>query len=284
MVLTSVLRAIHTSRAAGVLLGIRSFLGSKVAMALPGSSISNPVDSCTTEKDLQHQVFVNHAGPDGGEFAAAVNEKLQNKGIKTFIDYESLPFGEEWRPNIRENASGSKIFVAVLTPKYLDRGDGAKKPFWPMHELDLAMQVSKEREEKGLGGIKFLPVYKGITVEDIGKSLENWKSNWEEMKSKHMNKETGQSDIDPDRWAQNLKDLEGIQGAIHSGGKATIIDLQDRVVQFVLKHLHLKLDVPTNIFGVERPFQDICEKLQSGGCIGLYGIGMFQFFIHLCCA
>lgn len=242
-------------------------------MASPGSATLNPGDSCTTEKALQHQVFINHAGPDGDEFAAAVNEKLQNMRIQTFIDYENLLFGEEWRPNIRENASGSKVFVAVLTPQYFDRGDDVKKPFWPMHELDLAMQISKERKAQGLCGINILPVYKGIKISDIEMSLENWKSDWEEMKGKHMNKDTGQSYIDPDRWEQNLKELEGLQGRIQIDDKATITDFQNRVVQKVLELLPPKLDDPDKVFGIEDTFSEICSMLQNGGCIGLYGIG-----------
>jgi hypothetical protein len=95
-------------------------------------------------------VFVNHTGRDqhllSGLFAADLADALQSGGIQAFIDYTGIGHGDVWPSTLREEAASCAVFVAVVSEPYTRR-------FWPMHELDIAMQRwREERANPGGGG------------------------------------------------------------------------------------------------------------------------------------
>jgi hypothetical protein len=94
-------------------------------------------------------VFVNHTGSGqhvlSGVFAAELADALESGGVQAFIDYTGIDHGNVWPNTLREEAASCAVFVAVVSEPYTRR-------FWPMHELDIAMQRWREEQADPGGG------------------------------------------------------------------------------------------------------------------------------------
>jgi predicted nucleotide-binding protein len=104
---------------------------------------------------LKVDVFISHASEDKDEVARPLAEKLQELGLKVWLDEFSLKVGDSLRASIDRGLSEARFGVAIISPHFL-----AKK--WPQHEL--AALVAKET---GAGAPVLLPVWHNITAQEV---------------------------------------------------------------------------------------------------------------------
>lgn len=85
---------------------------------------------------MQYHVFISYAradnqprGPDGRSRVDIFNDELKARhrrltghDLKTFFDTSDLKNGEDWEARIQPESRRSRIFIAILSPNYLDSG------------------------------------------------------------------------------------------------------------------------------------------------------------------
>ena len=68
----------------------------------------------------KYDIFISYRREDGAQYARILSIVFQNRGYHVFLDYDELTdgiFGEKLRKALEE----ASIFVAILSPHYLDR-------------------------------------------------------------------------------------------------------------------------------------------------------------------
>ncbi|CAM9592167.1 unnamed protein product, partial [Chrysoparadoxa australica] len=204
-----------------------------------------------SKKALVRRAFISHTGQDEDlegrspqTFANELHCYLKQNRVETFIDHE-IEKGRPYRTDIREAASTSRVMVVVLSPRYPER-------YWCMVELDLAMKAGAE--------INILPVYYGISNGNDLTVKDKWKEEWKKMQDE------GKEGVDLERWENNLRALEGMQGFMleHFVGKAAQTKLKKNVAKKVRKllpstELPQRLPVPSL-----QPMHGYIEDLRPG--------------------
>lgn len=228
-------------------------------------------------------MFINHTGPKqnqaAGRFAANLAKRMQLAGIDTFIDFKSLHKGEPWRPRLQAAAANSRMFVAVVCKEYACR-------FWPMLELDLAMQRWDKHQrtqaagsgQQGTSPTHILPVlYERLSEADVRKVARHWNN----KRVLAALSEEERLQVDAERWASNLTRLCGDLQAFRTVsycGKGSEVELQDDIVARVHEVLPPLFAMPAAIFGGH--LQAVLKLLEApgasraGACgVWLHGLG-----------
>ncbi|MBQ5931785.1 MAG: TIR domain-containing protein, partial [Tidjanibacter sp.] len=86
---------------------------------------------------MNYDVFISYRREDGKEFARQIQLKLENYGYKVFLDLEELKDGK-FDQRIIDAICGSKVFVALLTPRYMSRCGNAED--WVRKEIECAAE------------------------------------------------------------------------------------------------------------------------------------------------
>jgi hypothetical protein len=120
-------------------------------------------------------VFISHAGGDqhAADFAVYLHGQLMNRGIAAFMDDQTLHGGMDWSQVITTWAVRSKVFIAILSPKFPTRK-------WPLCELHLARHHRLQQHAKTI------PVLFGVSRSDLeqpGSSevSETWPWVWQKL-------------------------------------------------------------------------------------------------------
>ena len=69
---------------------------------------------------MNYDIFISYRREDGKEFARQIQLKLENYGYSVFLDVEELKDGV-FDQRIIDAICGSKVFIALLTPRYMSR-------------------------------------------------------------------------------------------------------------------------------------------------------------------
>lgn len=86
---------------------------------------------------MNYDVFISYRREDGKEFARQIQLKLENYGYKVFLDLEELKDGK-FDQRIIDAICGSKVFVALLTPRYMSRCGNVED--WVRKEIECAVE------------------------------------------------------------------------------------------------------------------------------------------------
>ena len=88
-------------------------------------------------KAQQYDIFISYRREDGNAFARQMQLKLENYGYRVFLDVEELKDGV-FDQRIIDAITGAKVFIALLTPRYLCRC--ANDEDWVRKEIECALQ------------------------------------------------------------------------------------------------------------------------------------------------
>ncbi len=86
---------------------------------------------------MNYDIFISYRREDGKEFARQIQLKLENYGYKVFLDLEELKDGK-FDQRIIDAICGSKVFVALLTPRYMSRCGNVED--WVRKEIECAVE------------------------------------------------------------------------------------------------------------------------------------------------
>lgn len=87
-----------------------------------------------------YDIFISYRREDGAQYARILQLELQKRGYHVFLDYDELTdgiFGE----NIRQAIEDAPVFIAILSPHYLDRC--IHEHDWVRGELLMAVKLNK---------------------------------------------------------------------------------------------------------------------------------------------
>lgn len=73
----------------------------------------NTVKQKSTE---ELRVFVSHAAADRGPARRLSNSMARRHGVRVFDPAEMLSAGGDWQAKLRDELTGSDVFVALMTP------------------------------------------------------------------------------------------------------------------------------------------------------------------------
>lgn len=143
-----------------------------------------PYYFCRHTDTLYPVAFISYTGQDkkANLFATQLATALEAKGTPCFFAEVALTAGVEWAPAIRDLASHCKVFVPVISPKYLERP-------WCLTELHLAVNRCAVGAESvpvlvsGLGLIKDDIVQLTRKSLVLGDKQQGWFNKWEGMAS-----------------------------------------------------------------------------------------------------
>ena len=101
-----------------------------------------------------YDVFISHASEDKPDFVNPLVEKLQDAGIRVWIDTLEMRWGKSLREQIDNGIKRSKFAILVLSKHFF-----AKK--WPQRELDGILA------KESMTGNPPLPIWHNITQEEL---------------------------------------------------------------------------------------------------------------------
>ncbi len=101
-------------------------------------------------------IFISHASEDK-DFVRPLSERLSSRGLRVWLDEVNLTVGDSLNRKIEAALSRSRFGVVVISPDFLLKE-------WPRKELD---GLSAREHD---GGKVILPVWHGVTFEDVQKS------------------------------------------------------------------------------------------------------------------
>jgi len=107
-----------------------------------------------SEAASMYDVFISHASEDKADFVNPLVEKLQDAGIRVWIDTLEMQWGKSLREQIDNGIKRSKFAILVLSKHFF-----AKK--WPQRELDGILA------KESMTGQSPLPIWHNITQEEL---------------------------------------------------------------------------------------------------------------------
>ena len=107
-----------------------------------------------SEATSMYDVFISHASEDKQDFVNPLVEKLQDVGIRVWIDALEMQWGKSLREQIDNGIKRSKFAILVLSKHFF-----AKK--WPQRELDGILA------KESMTGNSPLPIWHNITQEEL---------------------------------------------------------------------------------------------------------------------
>jgi TIR domain len=102
----------------------------------PAKSNANshaPCRACDEASGRSYDVFISHAGPQKGNFAAWLRRELQRHGISAFLDEGSLRLGDAAAAETEAALRSCSIVVVVLTPDFVRSSDCMEELHWALH-------------------------------------------------------------------------------------------------------------------------------------------------------
>ncbi|XP_042753673.1 TMV resistance protein N isoform X3 [Lactuca sativa] len=226
---------------------------------MASSSSSSPSALALSSQLWQYHVFLSFRGEDTRKnFVDHLYTALEQLGIYSYKDDETLPRGESIGPSLEKAIEESQIAVIIFSKNYADS-------VWCLDELVHIMKCKDTR------GQIVMPIFYDVDPSLVWKQ----KQKYGEALAKHEleNKAKAES------WRKALVDASNISGwepqHIANGHESKCIK---KIVDTISHRLHpLSLSVDDNLVGVEARMQDLISMLQIGfsGKImfGIWGYG-----------
>ncbi|KAM5549848.1 TMV resistance protein N-like [Rosa sericea] len=103
----------------------------------------------------KYDVFLSFRGPDTRKgITSQLYDRLQRRGIKTFMDDPDLLVGDSISPSLVSAIEESRFAIVILSPNY------ASSP-WCLEELVMIIQCMKEK------GLRVMPVFYNVEPSDV---------------------------------------------------------------------------------------------------------------------
>ncbi|KAL7589854.1 hypothetical protein Lser_V15G37391 [Lactuca serriola] len=226
---------------------------------MASSSSSSPSALALSSQLWQYHVFLSFRGEDiRKNFVDHLYTALEQQGIYSYKDDETLPRGESIGPSLEKAIEESQIAVIIFSKNYADSA-------WCLDELVHIMKCKDTR------GQIVMPIFYDVDPSLVRKQ----KQKYGEALAKHEleNKAKAES------WRKALVDASNISGwepqHIANGHESKCIK---KIVDTISHRLHpLSLSVDDNLVGVEARMQDLISMLQIGFSgkimIGIWGYG-----------
>ena len=119
-----------------------------------GVLVPNPSNGQQAMKDVEWDTFISHASEDKDQIVRPLARRLQDHGLKVWLDEFALTVGDSLRQSIDKGLSRSRFGIVVISPHFLEK-------HWPQAELNGLVA----RESAGQKVV--LPVWHNITADEI---------------------------------------------------------------------------------------------------------------------
>ncbi|CAN1296695.1 Disease resistance protein L6 [Linum perenne] len=195
----------------------------------------------------EYEVFLSFRGPDVREhFADFLHTHLVRFGIRTFLDDEDLPKGEDIEASLLKDIQNSKVYIPVLSPDYASSK-------WCLKELALMVKCCKQSN-----GHLLLPIFYMVEPRDARQQGNSYEEAFQQH-SKIYDAETVME------WRKALKEVGKLKG-----WHVTKSD--------VSSHLDRDYMLRTDkLFGIEGHIENLKKLLHSDDecvkIIGIHGMG-----------
>ncbi|KAL4570072.1 hypothetical protein LXL04_025723 [Taraxacum kok-saghyz] len=226
------------------------------SMASSSSSLSAPAFSSTSWK---YHVFLSFRGDDTrNTFADHLYSALEQRGIFTYKDDETLPRGESVHPSLMKAIEESQIAVIIFSENY---GDSS----WCLDELAHIMKCRDTR------GQIVLPVFYDVDPSVVRKQ----KRKYGEAMAKHEL----ENRTKVESWRKALTDASNISGwePKHIANGHESKGIKQIVIEISQKLLPVTSSANENLIGMAVRMQRLRSELQvgTGGVvmIGIWGVG-----------
>ncbi|KAI3516523.1 hypothetical protein L1887_15441 [Cichorium endivia] len=124
---------------------------------MASSSSSSPSIATFSSKGWKYHVFLSFRGEDTRKtFVDHLYKALVQKGIYTYKDDETLPWGESIGPSLMTAIEESQIAVIIFSKNYADSS-------WCLDELEYIMKC------KGTRGQIVMPVFYDVDPSEVRK-------------------------------------------------------------------------------------------------------------------
>ncbi|XP_042752956.2 TMV resistance protein N isoform X2 [Lactuca sativa] len=221
------------------------------------SSSSSPSDVTFSSEVWKYHVFLSFRGEDTRKtFVDHLYTALEEQGIYTYKDDETLPRGESIGPSLEKAIEESQIAVIIFSKNYADSS-------WCLDELVHIMKCKDARNQI------VMPVFYNVDPAEVRKQ----KRKYREAFAKHAlenNKKV-------ESWKKALVDASNISGwepeHIANGHESKCIKT---IVDTISRRLHpITSSVDDNLVGVEARMQRLISQIGFGGkrMIGIWGVG-----------
>ena len=105
---------------------------------------------------MDYDVFISHASEDKQDVARPLAERLNQLGLRVWLDESELVLGDSLRRNIDSGLSKSKYGVVILSNSFFEKE-------WTQKELD-GLVAREDGKAKVI-----LPIWHNVTVDDVKK-------------------------------------------------------------------------------------------------------------------
>lgn len=103
---------------------------------------------------MEYDLFISHASEDKSEIVRPLAERLQNRGLRVWLDEQELTLGDSLRRSIDQGLSRSRYGLVILSPAFFHKE-------WPNKELD-GLVAREDGREKVI-----LPIWHNVGAADI---------------------------------------------------------------------------------------------------------------------
>ncbi|CAI9297053.1 unnamed protein product [Lactuca saligna] len=226
---------------------------------MASSSSSSPPAPAFSSQSLKYNVFLSFRGEDTRKtFVDHLYTALEQQGIYTYKDDETLHRGELIGPSLMKAIEESQIAVIIFSENYADSS-------WCLDELACIMKC------KDTKGHIVMPIFYGVDPSEVRKQ----KQKYGEALAKHEleNKRKVES------WRKALVDASNISGwepkHIANGHESKVIK---EIVETISQSLQpVTSSANENLIGIAARIQRLKLELQTGSgdvrMIGIWGVG-----------
>lgn len=239
-----------------------------MADASGASSSSSLACSASNSYSQNHDVFINHRGPDIKDtFATALYQSLADRGVRAFLDKSEMQVGHNITLQLEDAIRDANVHVAIFTPKYAESN-------WCLDELLLMVESVESR------GTTLIPVFHSIKPADLRWTGEDKSGPYAVALRKLDEKRRYGSEKIQD-WRNALSyvaDKSGLDLAACIGGE---IELLHKVVQIVLEKVPKPLlSVAKHPTGLQQKVEEFTETVlqvlreeEQAKVVGIVGSG-----------
>ncbi|KAL7588118.1 hypothetical protein Lser_V15G37380 [Lactuca serriola] len=223
------------------------------------SSSSSPSVPAFSTQPWKYHVFLSFRGEDTRKtFVDHLYTALEQQGIYTYKDDETLPRGELIGPTLMKAIEESQIAVIVFSENYAESS-------WCLDELAYIMKCKDTR------GLIVMPIFYDVDPSEVRKQKRKYGEGFAKYELENA------KNVESCRKA--LMDASNISGwepeHIANGHESKCIK---EIVETISHRLHLVTSsVNDNLIGVEARMQNIKSNLQIGlggkSMIGIWGVG-----------
>ncbi|KAJ9541909.1 hypothetical protein OSB04_028415 [Centaurea solstitialis] len=221
------------------------------SMASSSSSFDSTRPSSSSQS-FKHDVFLSFRGTDTrNTFVDHLYSALDQRGIHTYKDDQTLPRGETIGPSLLKAIEESHIVVIVFSENYADSS-------WCLQELAHIMKCKDER------GLIVIPIFYHIDPSELRKQKGKYGKELAKHKSENV-----------ESWRKALVDAGNLSGCVTNGAETILIK---QVVDTISNRLCAPISSDNeDLIGIRDRLEDLklkMEKVLDGVVmVGIWGIG-----------